>query len=182
MGLTICASELYSSGEQNAAFLYIILRLTYSRGLIHRIGQGVPNAVNLWQCSPVTRITYPLISVAVPVIYPPGLSGTVNLWQCSPVTQITYPLIFVVVPMIYPSGLPGIANLWQCSPITRITYPLISVAVPMIYPPGLSGTANLWQCSPVTQIAGSQVEVFPMVDNVCLMRIRNFSSEKMFQP
>ena len=39
--------ELYSyactSGEQNAAISYIILHLTYIRGLIHGIGQGVPN-------------------------------------------------------------------------------------------------------------------------------------------
>ena len=38
------ATELYSSGGQNAAFSYIILRLIYIRGLIHGIGRGVPNA------------------------------------------------------------------------------------------------------------------------------------------
>ena len=43
MGLDYRATELYSSGEQNAAFSYIILRLTYIRGLIHGIGRGVPN-------------------------------------------------------------------------------------------------------------------------------------------
>ena len=41
--------ELYSyactSGEQNAAIPYIILHLTYIRGLIHGIGRGVPNDV-----------------------------------------------------------------------------------------------------------------------------------------
>ena len=42
MGLTVVrATELYSSGEKNAAFSYIILRLTYIRGLIHGIGRGV---------------------------------------------------------------------------------------------------------------------------------------------
>ena len=45
MGLTIVATELYSSGEQNAAFSYIILRLTYILGLIHGIGRGVPNGL-----------------------------------------------------------------------------------------------------------------------------------------
>ena len=41
--------ELYSyacsSGEQNAAILYIIVHHIYIRGLIHGIGRGVPNAV-----------------------------------------------------------------------------------------------------------------------------------------
>ena len=39
--------ELYSyacsSGEQNAAVSYIIVHLTYIRGLIHGIGRGDPN-------------------------------------------------------------------------------------------------------------------------------------------
>ena len=38
-GTDYCATELYSSGEQNAAFSYIILRFTYIRGLI-MIGRG----------------------------------------------------------------------------------------------------------------------------------------------
>ena len=42
--------ELYSyacsSSEQNAAISYIIVLLTYIRGLIHGIGRGVPNAVS----------------------------------------------------------------------------------------------------------------------------------------
>ena len=41
--------ELYScacfSGEQNAAISYIIVHLTYIRGLIHGIGRGVPNGI-----------------------------------------------------------------------------------------------------------------------------------------
>ena len=49
MRLTIVFLELYSyaytSGEQNAAISYIILHLTYIRGLIHGIGRGVPNDV-----------------------------------------------------------------------------------------------------------------------------------------
>ena len=43
--------ELYSyacsSGEQNAAISYIIVHLTYIRGLIHGIGRGVPNETKL---------------------------------------------------------------------------------------------------------------------------------------
>ena len=41
MGLAIVATVLYSSGEQNAAFSYIILGFyTYIRGLIHGSGRG----------------------------------------------------------------------------------------------------------------------------------------------
>ena len=37
--------------EQNAAISYIIVHLTYIRGLIHGIGRGVPNASEI--CKPV---------------------------------------------------------------------------------------------------------------------------------
>ena len=54
MGVTIV---LVSSGEQNAAFSYIILRLTYIRGLI-LIGRGSPDCIRSCLKAQVSTIKF----------------------------------------------------------------------------------------------------------------------------
>ena len=45
MGLTIVLQHYILPANRMQHFLYIILRLTYIRGLIHGIGRGVPNVI-----------------------------------------------------------------------------------------------------------------------------------------